>query len=329
MRLTLMIAGALVPAEVAAEFSSGLSAGALTRRLTRAKVESSSVGQSGTADEVWLSGELFAGMLPIPTAPYARAELGGDPAVSDQVWHADPVHLAIGLDSAVVQSLDATPPDVSESDVLIGAAREHLEPAGCHLERLGDRWFLRTVRKWTFNTPSLAASIGLPVALTARDDEDALAWSRLHNAVQMSWHDHPANVAREERGLPTISGLWLHGGGNHRPLPALRWSQVLSDRPELRGAARAAGAAAAPLGERVIDPALIVWDDALKPSRTHDWSDWREAMLQIEQRYAALPVSSVTELVLTGRRSIKRWRIRNSDRLRWWRARTLAEACAE
>ena len=323
-----MIAGALVPAEVAAELSAA-SAGALAQRLSRAKLESSIVEQSGPADEAWLSRELFAGALPIPTAPYAWTELGGDSAVDEQIWYAEPVHLAIGLDSAVVNSLDEAAPDAPESDALIAAAGEHTEPAGCRLERLGDRWFLRSARRWTFSAQSLAAAIGRPVELPARENDDALAWSRLHNAIQMSWHDHPVNLARDARGQPTISGLWLHGGGMYRSLPALRWSQVVSDQPGLRGAARAAGAAAAPLDGPLIDRALIVWDDALLPSRLQDWSRWREAMIEIDRRLGALAASSVDELVVTGRRRTKRWRIRASDRLRWWRTRTLAEACAE
>jgi hypothetical protein len=30
----------------------------------------------------------------------------------------------------------------------------------------------------------------------------------------MTWHNHPINQDRVDRGLPAINGLWLYGGGS-------------------------------------------------------------------------------------------------------------------
>ena len=323
-----MIPGGLVPAAAAAELGDALRTGNLARRLARAALSSSTIEESAPPDEAWLARELFAAAPPAPTAPYAWADLGGAASVTDQVWHLDPVHIAVGLDSAIVQSVDAAPPDAAESDALISAARDCLAAAGCRIERLAGRWFLHTTRAWNMSPSSLAAALGRPLTLASPDDGDALAWSRAHNMIQMSWHEHPVNLAREARGVLTVSGAWLHGGGTYRPLPALPWRHVASERAEVRGAARAAGATAG-VEATSADRALLLWDDVLPASRTAEWASWRAAMARIEQRIAALPASSELDLILTGQRRVKRWRVLTSDRLRLWRSRSLAEACAE
>jgi len=52
---------------------------------------------------------------------------------------------------------------------------------------------------------------------------DATRLRLLMSEIEMWLFDHPLNKARAERGLPTISGLWLWGGGTlSLPLPALQ-----------------------------------------------------------------------------------------------------------
>jgi hypothetical protein len=43
--------------------------------------------------------------------------------------------------------------------------------------------------------------------------EDALAWHRRFNEVQMLFHEHPVNQAREAAGEPSINSVWFWGGG--------------------------------------------------------------------------------------------------------------------
>ncbi len=169
---------------------------------------------------------------------------------------------------------------------------------------------------------------GEPLPVPDMNAADALHWSRLHNAIQMRWHVHPVNETREASGLPPVNGLWLHGGGQWKPLALLPWSRVHTNRAELRGAARAAGALPAPDTAIPDSDALLVWDDAVLPRLNADWSAWLEAMARMDRRLAVLPVGEI-DFVLSGRQRLSLWHARLADRFRLWRSHTLAEVLAE
>lgn len=327
MHLTVMVLGALVPAELVAELATSLTAPALTRLLARAERTADAAAAPGLAGSDWLAREVFGTAPPAPTAPYARAALSGS-YDARQVWHADPVHIAVGRESLIVQELGAASPAPEEADALIAAASALCAEHGCDLQRAGSAWFLSNWHAWSMRPQPLAAMSGTPMPLPAAGETDALIWSRLHNAIQMVWHEHPVNQAREREGRPAINGLWLHGGGHWAPLAPLRWQRVHSRDAGLRGAARAAGAVDANEDEVPHEDALLVWDDALAARRQMDWQDWIAAMTTVDRRLAKLPAAGV-ELVLTGPQRRKQWSARPTDRFRLWRRHRFAEALAE
>ncbi len=327
MQLTVLVPGALVPAELASELAAALDAPVLARRLARAEPTTESTSAPGMADAVWLAHEVFGTEPPAPTAPYARAAMAN--AVDEQeVWHADPIHITVGRESLVVRELGSEAPDAVEADVLIEAVKDLCTEAGCELQRNGAAWFLACKRPWSLRPLPLAAMAGRNLQLPASNETDGVHWNRLHNSIQMCWHDHPVNRAREDSGRPAVNGLWLHGGGRWEPLGRLRWSRVHSRRADLIGAARAAGATAAAEDDAPPDDALIVLDDALQARRQADWPAWLQAMSSVDRRLAGLPAAPV-ELVLAGELRLKLWRARWTDRYRLWKRRTLAEALAE
>jgi hypothetical protein len=317
MRLTLMLPGALIPTLLASELSAALQAPALSRVVARAAPsgEWSAPTDGRDPEDHWLAREVFGTHSPAPTAPYAWAELSGRKETSKTTWRADPIHVAIGRDSLIVQSLHDAPVTELESNELLAAANELCATEQCELQRVGADWFLLCERAWSLRPPPLSAVTGAPLPLPDADTGDALRWSRLHNDIQMRWHAHPVNEAREARGVPVVNGLWLHGGGTWKALPRMPWSRVHSHRSDLRGAA--------PDGD-----ALLMWDDALPARSNTDWSAWLEAMARIDRRIAALPGAEI-DLVLSGRQRLKQWRTRPSDRFKLWRRQSLAEALAE
>jgi len=327
MQLTVMVPGALVPAEFAVELAAALAAPALARLLARAERTGDATTPPKLASADWFAREFFGTEPPAPTAPYARAALTG--AVDErQVWHADPIHVAVGRESLVIRDLGAEAPDADEADALIASANELCSEAGCELRRSGRAWFLSCARAWSMRPRPLAAMIGAALPLPAADEPDALHWNRLHNAIQMNWHPHPVNQARESSGRLAVNGLWLHGGGRWTPLARLRWPHVHSRDAALRGAADAAGAAVAAADDMPRADALLVWDDALPARARGDWPGWLDAMQAIDRRLAALPAARV-ELVLAGEQRLRQWRARPSDRFRLWRHLGLAPALAE
>jgi hypothetical protein len=227
-----------------------------------------------------------------------------------------------------VQSLQDAPLTEAEADHLLESANELCANALCELRRVGSEWFMMSAQHWLLRPPPLTAMAGAPLPLPDADSADALRWSRLHNAIQMRWHAHPVNEEREARGLPIVNGLWLHGGGTWKPLSRMSWPRVHSNRPDLRGAAHAAGAQAGTHNTVPDGDALLVWDNALQACLSADWPAWLAAMANIDRRLAALPDAEF-ELVLSGRHRLRQWRARPIDRLKLWRNHSLAEVLAE
>src|SRR4029453_9641717 len=111
MHFTLLVAGALLPGELAVALTSSLDTPTLTTRLSRARLVEPSVASQGVGAHFgWLATKLFAQPAPAPTAPYAYAQLTGERAPGF-VWHADPVHMQAARDHLIVELLDTDAPN--------------------------------------------------------------------------------------------------------------------------------------------------------------------------------------------------------------------------
>lgn len=327
MHLTLLLSGALLPAELAGELAGALQAPVLSRWLQRATPLADRPVTGSTGDTAWMAAEVFGvkDAAVAPTAPYAWAALTGDTSPDMTVWHADPIHVAIGRDSLVVQTPADAPPRDDEADALIAAANESLAGGGADLRRSGSHWFLHAAAAWPLQPPPLDAVLGAAFTLPA-EAGGTQRWSRLHNAIQMSWHQHPVNERREAGDAPPINALWLHGSGRWAPLPALRWPCVISDRAALRGAAQAAGATVASPADAWSTDALVDLPHALPAARVGDWPAWLAAMTALDRDLARVPAAQPVELVLTARDRVRSWRVQPADRLRFWRRNEVAAA---
>lgn len=318
-----------MPAGLSVELAEALQAPSFARLLQRAGMVSEFECPAGLAEPTWMAREVYRVPPPAPTAPYAWAAQSGTQDRQLHVWHADPVHIAIGRDSLIVQGLADAAPDDVESEALLASANECLRPAGCILRRAGARWFLHADRAWAMAPPPLSSVLGQPMAIAGAGNGDALRWSRLHNEIQMQWHENPINQARQVRGLPEVNALWLHGGGTLTPRSSLRWTRLQSARADLQGLAAASGAVVAGPDDPLIDGTLLVCDDATSSARDGDWSRWLVAMRTIDRRLSAVPQSATLELVLTGWRHVRVWLLHPSDRFRLWRHTALFQAFAE
>lgn len=328
MHFTLLVAGALLPAELAAALSASLDAPNLKARLARAALNKQTarfeLSASGNGHLDWLARQLFSRAAPAPTAPYSYAQLAGAvPRAS--IWHADPVHIEVARDHLIAQSLEADARAREESRQLMRVANQLASDLSCKFVGVGDRWFLQSEHDWVIDAAPLTAVIEAPVALP--DGTDAQIWNRLHNEIQMAWHAHAVNQTRETDRLPTINGIWLHGGGRWQPLPPTAYTHVFSDEPEWQGAAQAAGAGSATLDANVVNEALLVIDDAWLPKRREDWAAWLGAMTALDRRLASHRADAI-DLVFAGN-TVRTFESRPSDRYKPWRQRSVAEALTE
>lgn len=325
MHVTLLLPGALLPHEVVGALAEPLARTGLATVLARADPGGDTETEP-PAHVAWLAEHLFRRPSPLATAPYAYAALSGRaPPPGDVLWQADPVHLELARDHLALTPLPS-PPSADDARALIASANALLNDHGAAFFTQSDRWFLRSPRDWDVQALPLAAVIGRPLQTALPRGADAPMWNRLLTEIQMTWHADPLNDAREARGEPTVNSVWLHGGGRWSALPPSSYTKVLADAPEWRGAAAAAGTATAVAHEPPIDGALLVWSELLAPRLLHDWDAWLGAVTAVSTRLSGLARTAVLDLVLTGGHTVRRLQARPTDRLRFWRGRTLEQA---
>ena len=325
MHFTLLVAGALVPGELAVALTGSLNTPNLKARLSRAALIEQPGSSPGTGAHLdWLANKLFGHPPPVPTAPYAYAQLAGAAAPAC-AWHADPVHIEVARDHLIVQSLGADAPTAEESVLLLAAANELASDSNCQLVGVGQHWFLLSEHEWQIDARPLAAVMEATVEMPS--GRDAQIWNRLHNEIQMVWHAHAVNAEREANGVRTINAIWLHGGGRWKPLPPIEFAQVHSDAPEWQGVAQAAGARGVPASTRVADTALVIIDNAWVSKQRQDWGAWLQAITAVDRALVEHPADSI-DLILCGN-TLRTLELRPPDRYNPWRRRTLAQALTE
>ncbi len=346
MRWFVVAPGALVPAGVAAAVRESAAPRLLARLARSTRGAEAAGGDTATLPHLDWLWRTFGGSTAAPvTAPYAWRALNRDsatnPSPASQLWFCEPVHFAIARDHLLVASLAAAPLAANEAQALAATADEAAREAGAAL-RLIDHghWFLDVDPPWQLDTVPLTAALGRCAHDVLPTGADAARWRRLLNDIQMRWHIHPVNAAREARGLPTVNALWLHGGGVWNPLPRAPFKTLLADDPVLRGWALAAGLAPSALLSAEATPpadgdALCMWD-ALQPSASaEDWAAWMDLLPAFERFVESVCARAFgsrfasVELVLTGARTTRRFTLGARDGWRIWRRARPAELLRE
>lgn len=364
MKWFVVVPGALLPAAAASALLAdapdrGIEAAAT--RLARARRhddetfdpagdDDAALSASDTAALAW-TWRAFGGAGAPVAAPYAWQALTGAPP-SRQTWFCDPVHFAVARDHIVLMTLGDAAPDADEAAALIDAAGDALGRAGATVQVApGGRWFLQFDRPWQLDTTALAEASGRSAIEGMPTGPDAARWRRLLTDIQIEWHEHPVNARREQRGLPPVNGLWVHGAASGAATaPALRraWGAVASDEPVVRGWALAAGldpAQVRPIGasfDATLDAAadathaasppapldaprdVLLFDTTLRDAASRgDHVAWRAALSalleRLDARLARPGAPASIELLLAGRHAVRRYTLRPHDRWRLWR----------
>jgi hypothetical protein len=204
-----------------------------------------------------------------------------------------PVHWRIGQEITLTdpQQLEL---DTDESRALFEAVRPSFDDAGWQLLWGAPlRWYACAPALRTLACASIDRVINRNVDLWLPRANDAWLLRRLQVEVQMTWHEHPVNEAREARRLPVVNSFWLSGCGV---------------------------AQAAPL------PTDLVLDERLAaPMLGGNWLDWCHAWQALDagpitnlvaQARAGQPI----ELTLCGERLARTWRTPRRSASVWQRA---------
>jgi hypothetical protein len=349
MRWTVVVPGALVPAPIAADVIGAAQAPQLSRLICRARIgapQPATAPTLGAAHWGWLW-RRFSGREDTPvTAPYAwRALNDADlQANAGTLWQADPVHFALALDHMLVLPLEDTDAlDREETLSLAAEAETCARSAGARVCVLDRHWFLRFDAPWSLHTTPLQAAIGDSIEPLLPAGSDSPRWRRLLTDIQIAWHHHAVNAAREARGARAVNGLWLHGGGPVGTLPGCGLAQVASDEPAVRGWALAAGVPAAAVGPGEVEigahgDALVLWPHLFASFKAAAWHAWLAQFAAFDQWLAgfvsrAFTAAAEVELVLCGRVQTRAVILARSDGWQLWRSAapvaTLSEPVSE
>jgi hypothetical protein len=347
MRWTLVVPGALVPAPIAADVIGAAKAPQLARLLARARIEApqpATTATLGAAHWGWLW-QRFAGRDDVPvTAPAAWHALdasepidGADPGT---LWHAEPIHFAVARDHMLALPLtDAEALDAADAAALLAAAQACAHAAGARMQVRDRHWFLRFDVPWQLQAAPLDVALGASIQDLLPQGADRARWRRLLTEIQIAWHHHAVNAAREERGARAVNGLWLHGGGRLPALPPCGFGQVACDEPAVRGLARAAGVPPGSVTALTADfapqgDALAVWPHLFVACKADAWHPWLAALAALDawldpRAQRCLAAGAQVELVLCGRTQTRSIVIDGGDRWRLWRRAELASVFGE
>ncbi|WP_199052693.1 hypothetical protein [Aquitalea sp. ASV15] len=207
---------------------------------------------------------------------------------------ADPVHVRIDRDRALLADVGVMSISQHEADALLLSLNQHFAEDGLQFHALQPgRWLLQLPEASRASFTPLPDAVGENVNEHLPAGERGLHWSRLLNEMQMLLYIHPLNDEREARGELAVNSVWLWGDAVEagRGSAVERPDLVLADDELLQLQATAAGLpcdaapyacegllAAAGKSEHV----LLVQDALLAAAQYRDAWGWREQLQRME-----------------------------------------------
>ena len=152
-----------------------------------------------------------------------------------QWWLAGCIHLEPGVDRVYLDR-EAPAPSAAEWRELEHGFNVAFSASGFRLLDGADaQAYLLSAEHLDADTVDPALVRGADILPALPRGASAPALKRLMTEIQMWLHDHPVNIARQERGAPMLSGLWIWGGGTLPPEPSATLPALRSDDAFLRG----------------------------------------------------------------------------------------------
>lgn len=343
-QLELLFPFSLPPQELARDLLRELKAPSLALLLARAQpVATASNDEFARAlpHEYWLAQRLGLPAAQDNSSPPLAAGMlrAAGIAAPDGFWFLlQPANFHIARDHLVLTDLRQLALSEQEARTLYDSAAPLFAEAGKVLHYVdAATWLLRADDWHALQTSTPDAACGHNIDIWMPHGAQARDWRRLQNEVQMHWHAHPINEAREMRGLKPVNTIWLWGGaaanaqnGNetfdmactsgdpHAPLAAAI-------------AAKHADSTEAVAGQQT----LLLLDDLLAPALAGDWAEWLVRFQAADERWFAPLLEEIRRgriaqlsMVFSHGTATATYRIGKSALRKFWRTPSLSRLSA-
>jgi hypothetical protein len=288
----------------------------------------------GISVEDWLWQRFAAAGTERAIAPVTWALDAGDP--EGRWWmRADPVHFIVGRTGLRLAPLDTLRLDAAEASALADAIRRHFDEPRFELFTPSlQRWYLGADSPFDLATTSPASAVGDDVDRQLPRGPGRREWLRFMNEVQMLWFEHPVNLAREQRGEPVASSLWLHGAGRMPAPGSPPYTRTAGGDSLLAALSALAGRPWCALDqdaghwlESAADGRWLLQIDTLAAcAQAGDAFGWRDALVALDREWftpldRALRTGRLDGITLTCPSSdrLRTTQVAASDRFRFWR----------
>ena len=180
------------------------------------------------------------GLLSMPDSDLplaALSRLGSHHEASGLWLFADPVHQVAEQDKVYLLGQASLSPE--EGEEALRTLNKLFAEDGWHFHPHGpSRWLLQLPAGEPPQTSPLDQVLGMDIGPYLPQPRDETPWRRVQTEMQMLLHGCVFNQEREERGMPTVNGVWLWAAG-YLPEPGdVPWQEAWGDGELLRGMAR-------------------------------------------------------------------------------------------
>ena len=254
----------------------------------------------------------------------------------DGIWlRADPVH--INADGNRLTLTDSTEFTLTQHDALEFAAEINnlLKPYNLELEvPCPTRWYLRFNEDFKLKTTPIDSVVGQDIFPYMPRADDRINLVQLINDIQMTLHNLPINVKREQEKKIPINSVWFWGYGELPNILERNWSFVFSDESLAEGLSMLSATPFSKLPKEFNDISnkksdyinLIVINEFNKFRHYYEFDEWVEMLMCYEMNWfsplhEALKTKDIDELKIET--DINSITINQSSKYKFWKRKKI------
>jgi hypothetical protein len=252
----------------------------------------------------------------------------------DGIWlRADPVHISANGNRLTLT--DSTEFTLTQHDALEFAAEINnlLKPYNLELEvPCPTRWYLRFNEDFKLKTTPIDSVVGQDIFPYMPRADDRINLIQLINDIQMTLHNLPINVKREQEKKIPINSVWFWGYGELPNILERNWSFVFSDESLAEGLSMLSATPFSKLPKEFNDISnkksnyinLIVINEFNKFRHYYEFDEWVEMLMCYEMNWfsplhEALKIKEIDELKIET--DINSITVNQSSKYEFWKRR--------